>query len=204
MATELAFPELFEFESTKWVALISVKPEKCSLFLSHTPPYTSISFAFCSLPKQLPSYSSLHRAVTLWPCCCEDVFPVNTLTAFVVPLLLLHCFSSQAFSSPPRQLYYWLCSCSSSPPTCSRAAVSPSAQIPLPLRPWYHLPRYLPALTSGFPSSAPGLEDRFWWNHCVHALSLATYSFLFKATTLGSDMLNTIQIWWQVLFLQCI
>lgn len=126
----------------------------------------------------------------------------SDLAAFVLSLLPLYCFSSQVFSSPPSQPYYWLCSCSRSPPIFCHTAVSPSAQLPLLLRPRCHLPRYLPGLTSVFPSSAPGLGDRFWWKHCVHALSIVTYSFSFNATTLGrSNKLNMMQIWWQVLFL---
>lgn len=128
----------------------------------------------------------------------------SDLAAFVLSLLPQYCFSSQVFSSPPSQPYYWFSSCSSSPPIFCHAAVTPCAQLTLPLRPQCHLPRYLQGLTSVFPSSAHGLGDRFWWNHCVHALSLVIYSFSFNVTTLGSNKLNMMQIWWEVLFLQYI
>lgn len=54
MAIEVAFPELFEYESTKSVFLIFVKPEKCSLFLSHTFPYAFIFFGLLLSSKAAP------------------------------------------------------------------------------------------------------------------------------------------------------
>lgn len=63
MTIEVAFSELFEYESTKSVYLTFVKPEKCSLFLFHTFPY---AFFFFFLPSALfQSSSSVSLAFTV-------------------------------------------------------------------------------------------------------------------------------------------
>lgn len=176
------------------------KPEKCSLFLSCAILYTSISFAFCSLPKQLPTFSCLLCAITLWPFCCEGLFPVNALAAFFLfPALTVKLFHLLQASHTTE----FIVLVQDFPQLALTRDLRDPLQLPLPLKPWYQLPHYLPVWHLDFLPLLLSWKT-FWWNHCVHALSLAAYSLSFRATTLGSNKLNMMQIWWQVLFPQCI
>ena len=202
MAIEMAFPELFVYGSSKWVALISVKPDKCSLFLSHTVPSTSISFAYCSLPEQLPSYSCLHCANTLWTCCCEDLFPVNALAAFVLSLC--------PYSASPVNLFHLL----QGTHTTDFIVVQDLPQLAL-TQLWAPLPNFhclwgqntichtacqawhldfLPLLLGWKTDSSEITVSMHFSLPHIHSPS--------KQPHKGSNKINSMQIWWQVLFLQ--
>lgn len=127
MTIEVAFSELFEYESTKSVYLTFVKPEKCSLFLFHTFPY-AFFFFFCLLLSSkavpllvLPLLCCLSLTFLLW----RSLSSKHLSCFYALSLLTLHSFFSEAFSSSPSHPYYWLYSCSRFPPAFSHTAAIP-------------------------------------------------------------------------------
>lgn len=209
MTIEVASPELFEYESTKSVFLVFVKPEKCSLFLSHSFPYAFIFFCLLLSSKAAPQ-------LALPLLCCRPLtflqwrsLSTEHISCFyALSLLMLYSFSSQTFSSSPSHLYYWLYSCSRSPKIAPKSlsqiahiqlqslcpistafeAMVPSAMLPARSVIWISLPL-------GWKKGSGEIKSTYF---------PLSHSLFFRAATMSSKKLNKMQIWWKVLFLEYI